>query len=177
MQPGPRSQAFPTMITFSPFLAILYNFLFYSFFIIKPRLALRVLGLSIRDCAGSPNNFAPKCPKLSAIGVTAKSICGRLVGFRMAIGGQIQIQSHTPTSQPTAISQFPCFFCSIFFKDWPPAKCDLGPVLIWPTPGTLLALRKKEGAGWTYHCLQKKKRKKEEKNKPLSVHLFYFSFI
>ena len=39
----------------------------------------RVPGLPIRDCAGSPSNLAPRCPRLSAIHVIAKVICERLV--------------------------------------------------------------------------------------------------
>ena len=38
----------------------------------------RVPGLPIRDCAGSSNNLAQMCPKLSAIHVTQKTFFERL---------------------------------------------------------------------------------------------------
>jgi len=37
----------------------------------------RVPGPSVRNCAGSPNNRGRRWPKLSAMDVTAKVICGR----------------------------------------------------------------------------------------------------
>jgi len=44
-----------------------------------PELVPRVPGLSIRDCAGSPNNLLVRSTKLSAIDVTAQAIYERLV--------------------------------------------------------------------------------------------------
>jgi len=35
----------------------------------------RVLGITIRNCAGSPNNCVPRRSKVSATDVTAKTIC------------------------------------------------------------------------------------------------------
>ena len=34
---------------------------------------------SLKDNAGSPNNLGPRCPKLTAVDVTAKAFCERLV--------------------------------------------------------------------------------------------------
>jgi len=50
---------------------------FRLFFITPPRLP----GLPIRDCTVSPNNRGLGWPKLSAIDVTAKTICAFLFWF------------------------------------------------------------------------------------------------
>jgi len=167
LQTGPGSQAFTTMINFSPFLAILYNFLSYSLIIIKPRPALRVLRLSIRDCAGSPNNFASKNPNLS-VWKRSQSMgvwCWFQDGKRWPNSNPCPRRPHPHRSTYSYFSIF-LFFWSIFCKDWPPAKCDL-----LGTFGNLADYRyppgpsKKRGARWIYHCLQKKKRKNEGKTK------------
>jgi len=39
----------------------------------------RVPEASLKDNAGSPNNLGPRCPKLTAVDVTAQAFCERLV--------------------------------------------------------------------------------------------------
>jgi len=102
-------------------------------------LYMRVPGLPIRDCAGSSNNLAPRCPKLSAIDVTAKIFFERLylvLGLAPICAlSQLSVCSHTPTVHSPAISRFPCNF----FQKWPfnfVGQHDSQ--VIWPSPGILL---------------------------------------
>jgi len=93
----------------------------------------RVPGLPIRVCAGSFNNLAQMCPKLSAINVTAKTFSERLYlvpGISLFDPHQLSLCTHTPTVHSTTVSQFqwkffsqvaPKFFCHwlmIAFVTW-----------------------------------------------------------
>jgi len=73
-------------------------------------------GLPIRDCAGSSNNFAQMCPKLSVVHVTAKAIFERwyLVPGLRPFGPRVNCPyaSTTLTVHTTTISQLPCNFFS-----------------------------------------------------------------
>ena len=71
---------------------------------------------SIGDYTKSPSNRGPGWPKLSAIHVTAKTICERLVlvqGWRSVAKFVLIPSAPTlPTAYPAAISRFACLFVS-----------------------------------------------------------------
>jgi len=74
-----------------------------------------VLEISIRDCAGNPNNCGRRWSKLSAIDVTEKAIYERLalVHSRTALICALcrhSLCAHIATAHPGAISRFPCLF-------------------------------------------------------------------
>ena len=49
------------------------------------------------------------------------------------------LYAHAPTAHPAAISRYSLSFRSNFFPKWPPqTKFSTVPVVIWPTPGTLV---------------------------------------
>ena len=74
----------------------------------------RLPGLPIRDCARSCNSSTPRCTKVSAIDMTAKTFFERLylVLWLVLICAlsQLSVCSHTPTVHATTISRFPCKF-------------------------------------------------------------------
>jgi len=81
----------------------------------------RVPGLHIRYCAGSSNNLAPRCPKLSAIDVTEKALFERLY----LVPGPRQFAPYVtmpsaPTPPPLSHSQRLFLdFRAIFFSSGP----------------------------------------------------------
>jgi len=84
--------------------------------------------VSIRDCAGSPNNRAVRCPKLSAIRVTAKTIFERLVLFPGTRHfAPFVTMPCAPTPLPFTLQLFLGFpvFSIKFFPRGVPQKCDL----------------------------------------------------
>ena len=95
-------------------------------------------GLPVRDCAGSPNNPASKCPKLSATDVTAKTIFEHFVfGSRTAPICALYHHSlciHTPTAHSAAISRFSAFSSKKVPRVAPQFLCQQ---VIWPIPSTL----------------------------------------
>jgi len=99
----------------------------------------------------------------------------------MASGGQIQIHAlgaHTPTAQPTAISQFSCFFDQFFARIGPLQNAIyLGPLVIWQTTGTLPALRKKEGRGGSTIVSKRKRGKMREKQNTFSPFILFLFYL
>ena len=83
----------------------------------------RVPALSLRDCAGSPNNFVLRSKKLSALGMTAKDICERLVlgsGPRRFV--PFVIMSYAPTHTLLIRQLFldiPCLFAPKLSRSGP----------------------------------------------------------
>ena len=98
-------------------------------------------GLPVRDCAGSPNNPASRCPKLSAIDVTAKAIFEHFVfGSRTAPICALYHHSlciHTPTAHSAAISRFSAFSSKKVPRVAPQFLCQQ---VIWQVP-----------VPWRYH--------------------------
>ena len=96
----------------------------------KERMLWRESGLSVRDCAGTPNDCGLKWPKLGAIHVTVIDICERL----MLVSGWQSVAVAKSASMPSAPSfppltlqlflEFPVFSCTHFPGVASP-KCDL----------------------------------------------------
>jgi len=98
----------------------------------------RVPGLPIRESAGSSNNLAQMCPKLSATDMTIKDILWAFVfGSRTEpiwAPSQLSLCNHTPTAGSKAISRF----SYNFFPKWPLIFCQHTiHQVIWPSRGTL----------------------------------------
>jgi len=87
---------------------------------------------------GKPNNLVPRSTKLSAIDVTQKANCERLVlilgprRFAPLILGPRRC-AH-PTTHNTFISRFLCLFAQLFPRSGPHILCQQ---VLWPSPGTL----------------------------------------
>jgi len=84
--------------------------------------------VSITDCAGSPNNRAVRCPKLSAIRLTAKTIFERWVLFPGTCHlAPLVTMPSVPTPPPFTLQQFLGFpvFSFNFVTRVVPQKCDL----------------------------------------------------
>jgi len=92
--------------------------------------------------AGKPNNLVPRGTKLSAIDVTQKANCERLVlilgprRFAPLILGprRCAMIIHTPTTHNTSISQFLCLFTQLFPRSGPHI---LRQQVLLPSPSTL----------------------------------------
>jgi hypothetical protein len=97
------------------------------------------VNVSIRDCAGSPNNHALKLPKVSSTNMTAQTNLSTFgVGsrtIRLCALFHHALGAHTPTSDCAGISRIP----HIFSKSGPHQKYDLllELVVIWPFSNTL----------------------------------------